>query len=273
MQLIGQNKLVDWLFDLTPENCPHFIILKGGRGCGKSTLTNILAKKLNAEVIEFSPTAEKVRSIISTVYSIKEPTVYVCEDLDTMKPQASNALLKVTEETPKYAYIVLHTIGTPLATLKSRAQVFEFEPYSFENFKQYADTKEFEMPDHADVLIKSCTSLTDFEYYTVSAKFEQTYELCCKVLDYISEVSTVNAFKILKDMALKKDAEGIDPAFFLTVLLNEYVAREGKVQYGNIIVEESIKALQKLNNAFLSKQSIMDVWVLNIMRGIDNYAN
>ena len=269
MQLVGQQKFANFLNTVTLESCPHFIILKGGRRSGRTLLTELLVSKLKTHKVIFEPSAENVRKIISTIYNIKEPCVYWCEDLDKMRPEASNALLKVTEETPKNAFIVLHSVNTPLATLNSRAQVFELEPYSFEHYKLYCNLKNIEMPENAQVLMNSCESLCDFEYYIVSGKFKEAHELSCKVLDYIGEVSRVNAFKILNRLALKKDVEGIEPIFFLTVLLSEYIFRGGKVNFGEVIVKNTQDSLALLRNDYLNKQAIMDRWVLNIMKGID----
>ena len=269
MQLVGQPKLQAFIDTLTLDNCPHFIILKGPKACGKTTITQAIAEKLNALQVEFQPSVEQVRHIISTIYTIKEPCVYWCEDLDKMHINGKNSLLKVTEETPKFAYIVLHSVSTPMATLNSRAQVFEFEPYSIQDYEEYCKIKEIEMPDNADVLMASCNSLAEFEYQLQTGKFQETVELANKVLDYIGEVSTVNAYKIISKLALKKDAEGLDPIFFLTVLLNLYIQRKGQVDFGHIIVKESQDALQQLRQDVFSKTAIMNKWVLKIMKGID----
>ena len=71
MYLVGQNKLQGFLSRVTLENCPHFIILKGPRGCGKTLFTQLLASKLGASAIEFDHSVEGVRHIISTIYDIK----------------------------------------------------------------------------------------------------------------------------------------------------------------------------------------------------------
>lgn len=269
MQLVGQEKIKEWISQLTLENCPHFIILKGGRRSGRTLITQMIAEKLNCIKCEFDKSAEQVRQVISTIYNIKEPCIYWCEDLDKMRPEASNSLLKVTEETPKYAYVVLHCVGTPLATLNSRAQVFELEPYSFENYKEYCELNNIEIPENAEVLMSSCNSLADFEYYVKTGKFKQAHELACKVLDYIGEVSKVNAFKILNSLAFKDTDEGIEPVFFLTILLNEYIKREGVVEFGGVIVKNTHTALSFLRNDTFSKQAIMYKWILDIMKGID----
>lgn len=269
MQLVGQSKIKNFIDNVTLENCPHFIILKGGRCSGRTFITHLLADKLNALKSEFQPGVESVRDIISTIYNIKEPCVYWCEDLDKMHTAAKNSLLKVTEETPRFAYIVLHCVNTPLATLNSRAQVLQLEPYSFEDYEEYCKLNNIQMPENADILMLSCNSLADFEYQVTTGNFSQTYELACKVLDFMGEVSKVNAFKILNKLSLKKDAEGLDPIFFLTVLLTVYISRQGKVDFGDIIVKKSQQALKQLQANVFSKSAIMDRWVLEIMRGID----
>ncbi len=269
MQLVGQHKLQAFLDIVNLDNCPHFIILKGPKGCGKTLVTQLIASKLKALQVEFQPSVEQVRHIISTVYDIKEPCVYWCEDLDKMHINAKNSLLKVTEETPKYAYIILHTVNSPMATLSSRAQVFEFESYIKEDYEEYCELKGIQIPQNSNVLMASCDSLAEFEYQIQTGKFEESLELANKVLDYMGEVSTVNAFKIISKLAVKKDAEGIEPIFFLTLLLNLYIQRQGQVNYGHIIVKHTQEALQQLRQDILSKTAIMNKWVLQIMKGID----
>lgn len=269
MYLVGQYKFSNFLHSVTLENCPHFIILKGSRRSGRTLLTELLIDKLKTNKVCFEPSVENVRKIISTIYTIKEPCVYWCEDMDKMRPEATNSLLKVTEETPKNAYIVLHTVNTPLPTLNSRAQVFEIEPYSYQDYEDYCKLKNLEIPENAKVLMNSCNSLADFEYYVVSGQFKKAHELACKVLDYIGEVTKVNAFKILNRLSLKKDAEGIEPVFFLNILLSEYIIRGGNVNFGKIIVENTQNSLSLLRNEYFNKQAIMDRWILDIMKGID----
>lgn len=269
MQLVGQRKIKEWIEQLNLENCPHFIILQGGRRSGKTLITNKLIEKLNCMKCEFNKSAEQVRKTISTIYSIKEPCVYWCEDLDKMRPEAVNSLLKVTEETPKYAYIVAHSLGNTLGTLKSRAQIFKLEPYTNSDYEEYCKINNIEIPENADVLMSSCDSLADFEYYVTSGKFKEAHELACKTLDYIGEVSKVNAFQILNKLAFKEADEGIEPVFFLTILLNEYIKRRGGVNFGKVIVVSTHTALSYLKNDVLSKQAIMNKWILDIMKGID----
>lgn len=269
MQLVGQSKIKNFIDNLTLENCPHFIILTGARRSGRTHITQLIAEKLNALKSEFQPNVDSVRQIISTIYNIKEPCVYWCEDMDKMYPAAKNSLLKVTEETPKNAYIILHSVGTAMATLNSRARVIKIEPYSFDDYVQYCTLKNIKIEPSHEVLMKSCNSLADFEYYVESGKFDEVKELAGKVLDYMGEVSKVNAYKILSKLALKKDAEGIDPVFFLTVLINMYIERKGEVEFGDIIVKESHKALSLLQGNNFYRPAIMDRWVLQIMKGID----
>jgi hypothetical protein len=229
----------------------------------------MLADKLNCLKVEFEPTTEVVRKMISTIYNIKEPCVYWCEDLDTMHVNAKNSLLKVTEETPKNAYIVLHCTSNTLGTLVSRSRVLTFESYTLEDYEQYCGIQNLQMPENSEILMQCCNSLNEFSYYVQTEKFIDAYLLANKVLEYISVVSVVNAFKILKSLALKKDEEGIEPDFFLKVLINVYIQKLGKVEFGDIILKSSQVALQLLSNNVLSKQAIMDKWILEMVRGID----
>ena len=64
--------------------------------------------------------------------------VVIIDDADTMNRNAQNALLKVLEEPPNKAVLILvtHRLGALIPTIRSRAQVVNFQPLPKETLKE-----------------------------------------------------------------------------------------------------------------------------------------
>lgn len=167
-QVIGQKKILSILNKSVIENrISHTYIFSGPSGIGKKTVANIFAAMLLCEniitdneipktcekcnsckmlksennadflVVEIKPDdlsikIEETRKIISDIsirpmYSKRK--VYIINDAEMMTPQAQNCMLKVLENPPSYAVIILTTsnYGALLETVRSRAVRIEFE--------------------------------------------------------------------------------------------------------------------------------------------------
>lgn len=63
--------------------------------------------------------------------------VVIIDDADMMNRSAQNALLKILEEPPKNALLILvaHRLGALIPTIRSRAQVLNFHPLSQDNIE------------------------------------------------------------------------------------------------------------------------------------------
>lgn len=63
--------------------------------------------------------------------------VVIIDDADTMNRNAQNAILKILEEPPKNAILILiaHRLGTLVPTIRSRAQVIQFSPLNAETLR------------------------------------------------------------------------------------------------------------------------------------------
>ena len=146
------------------NNIPKAILLKGQYGCGKTTISKIIAMTLNCEhvdtkgepcgkcsvckdimnetfsqdtrvldggatgkegVIEFGQMAQ-----MSPMYN--KNSVYIIEEADQLSPAAKNSLLKLLEKPQDNVYFILLSMvntGIP-AALQSRCQVYKFNPFS-----------------------------------------------------------------------------------------------------------------------------------------------
>lgn len=163
---IGQKEVITSLSNsIVNDRIGHAYIFYGPEGMGKRTLANIFAARLlckdsineercgkcpscllleNSSNPDFSIIynndesigVEEIRKLQSDIV-IKplygERKVYLIINADNMTVQAQNCLLKILEEPPKYAAIILTTAnyGALLETIRSRATKYSFKKNTF----------------------------------------------------------------------------------------------------------------------------------------------
>lgn len=135
--MIGQRKLINLLNNL--NELPRFIILNGINGCGKKTLGKEISKKFKYELVFISNKIDEIREMIDFSNETQEHIIYYIDNGNQMSLNALNSLLKITEETPNNVHIILGVENKELLlpTLLSRAIVWNFEEYSYSDFKDY----------------------------------------------------------------------------------------------------------------------------------------
>ena len=167
-QIIGNENNKKILTNI--ENPSHAYLFIGPEGIGKFLFAKEFAKKLLCEKQEESPCEEckscmqfnsnnhtdfnviepeensikieQIRPIIEKVLEkpiVSKRKIYIINDADKMTNQAQNCLLKVLEEPPQYAIIIL--IGAEehsfLNTIRSRCIKIKFEKIQEQILKQY----------------------------------------------------------------------------------------------------------------------------------------
>lgn len=274
MQIIGQKSILETIENW--EEVPRFIVIKGGRGAGKTTLMKKIADKLKCLTVEVDYKVDSVRNMIDTAYNVTEPVLYFIENAQDMSVAARNSLLKVTEEPPQQAYVVLMTNQDVIDTLRSRCTQLNLLPYTADEYKQYADSVSLDIPKTDDnwwAVCSACKCFDDLEYICRTGHINTCIDLADKILDHIHEVAFANAFKILKNLALKKDEDGIDPEWFLTFVafkaLNRLRTNDPESIIWNvahIVYSESLDALELMRNKVLSKSNIVDMWALHLIQ-------
>ena len=267
--MIGQKHILE-LIDAMQFQLPHFIILVGPRGSGKTCLTKYIADKLEAVYSVTDIKVDAIREVIDTAYKIRDRVVYHIKDADNMRAEAKNALLKITEEPPKNAYFVMtiQNDSSLLATLKSRAQVLRVEPYTKEELKQYAQEK---YPDDnwTDLLMNIVSTPYDIDVMSIYDK-TAFIEYVNLVIDNIGAVEPANAFKSANNLQFK-DTDLDRNKFELKLFFSAFVAIcEQKIYnglYDNkwadaiIVTTPYIDAVDKLG---VNKQQLYDKWVFEI---------
>ena len=265
--MVGQKNNLEFLQTCLDTNSfPRFIILTGPKGSGRKTLAKYIAKKcLRAYEIYPGMGVEAVRESIENSYRCAGATAYVFPDADKMSSQAKNALLKVTEEPPKQAYFIMtvESMNNTLATLKSRGTEIAMETYS------NSELAEFRKPNNAMEELALDIATTPGQYLDlIEADAEKFYAFCEKVLDNISAVTGVNAFKIGNNFRFKEDGTGYDPILFFECVKNICVrrARRAETKEEIICLNETVKCtnsyMRELMMTGVKKDSTFDMWIL-----------
>jgi len=140
-QFLGNEATVHSLkATLEREEIPHSMLFTGPSGCGKTTLARIVAAKLRCSKFDLTElnTADfrgidTIRDLIrvSSLAPMSGPCrVWIMDECHQLSKDAQHALLKLLEDSPKHAYLLLATTEPDklLATIKTRCVTFDLQP-------------------------------------------------------------------------------------------------------------------------------------------------
>lgn len=262
--MIGQENLLKEIDKQIKQNTfPRFAILVGTRGGGKKLIAHHIANELEGmEYILQDVSIASVRDMIEDAYTIKDLTIYVIPDADSMSIAARNAMLKVVEEPPNNAYFImtLENENNTLSTIKSRGTIFNMDNYKADELALYSQS--LELPQEArEIAIDLCDTPGEINLLS-SYDIEAFYDYVQLVVDNIAEVSGANAFKIADKVALKDGAEGYDLKLFWTAFIHNVAYNKDKKYWNAIPITD--KALQQLRIRGINRVFLMDKWILDV---------
>lgn len=268
--MIGQHNLKHTIDTLIENNTfPRFSILVGPEGSGKKLMSKHIATKLGAIHTLRGVGVDDVRDLIQEAYKVSAPIVYVVADADKMSPAAKNALLKVTEEPPKSAYIILTLtdLNNTINTIRSRGQVFYMDSYTVDNIDEYYHTMFLSYICDRHIITDLCVTPGEVDTLMQTNPTE-FYEYVEKVVDNIAEVSGSNSFKIAQRIKFKDtDENKYDLKLFWKAFMTICSSRlrEDPHRYAEGIKITS-KYLQELRITGINKASTFDCWILDLRK-------
>jgi DNA polymerase-3 subunit gamma/tau len=124
------------------DECPHVFLFHGNTGCGKTTLSRILAERLGCVGSDLKEVDSADFRGIDTIREIGKNCqykslegrcrVWIIDECHKLTGDAQNAFLKRLEDTPKHVYFILCTTESEklIAAIKGRCQQFQVQPLS-----------------------------------------------------------------------------------------------------------------------------------------------
>jgi len=269
--MVGQKKNIKWVNTaIENDKVPKSIVIIGPKGSGKRTMAKFIAQKLNCVYAPSDIKVDAVRQVIDTSYKTSDKVLYCFENADNMKNAAKNALLKVTEEAPTYAWFVMTLMddSTLLPTIKSRSFVMNMQPYTAEDkglILSSLDTESKLTPEQRSYFIEMAN--TPYELQKLFEYGQDFLDYVEMVADNISVVESANAFKSGNKLALKNNDEGYDLSLFMLAFVQLCIKRitEGKspIKYASGVpcTNWAYRDSMKLG---VNKQQLFDWWVFKL---------
>lgn len=287
LNIIGHEKVKTKLEKVIKSNSvSHAYLFSGKDGIGKKTLAIEFAKSVmcnestnfdycgNCEsCLTFesgndfkiiSPTknvikVDEIRDFCGELFLKPTKTshkVFIIDDAECMNEQAQNALLKVLEEPPLYATIILITSNKEklLNTIKSRVVDVQFDFLSNEEIKKILDSRNIEYAEdaikYANGSLKKALDFVNDEFFDIAKEVAKLLE----TKDFLAvnrKFEEIKADKKLKPniaMILEKAMQ----IFFMKF------RNEKNYDYTNIEkLEETIQKIKRNANVDLALDSLM----------------
>lgn len=230
--MIGQQELKNALNNCVKNNkIPRFIVIRGEKGSGKKEVVKYLAELTKYPIAYFTTSVDSVREMITVCYQQTKPIIYCIPECEKLSINAQNALLKVCEEPPQNAYIVLTVSDDSLLpTIYSRAQLYVMEPYSYQELLRFAKSLNLLNAEENCKIAATMGDLLEFEY----CNFEDILKYCDNVVNLISSANIGSVLKIGKKVKTKDTDDNtlFNLSTFIKVLLYKY-AEKCKQSNGN----------------------------------------
>lgn len=271
--MIGQGKLQSQLFGLIHDDkFPRFAVFIGPRGSGKKTLINWICTNFRdkSPVIidrgEQSCLADSVRQSIADAHRlVGSQVILVFADADNMSQAARNAMLKLTEEPPNNAYIIMtvEDSSSLLETIQSRATIFYMQPYSREELCNYCSQLALSDSDMS-VLTTICENPGEIKLLYDNYNVQEFIQYVNLVLDNIADVSIANSFKIASKVALKDGEKGYDLKLFWKAFMVTAFSRLEEHYKWSQVLRITSQFLSWLRIKGANKQMLMDNWIIAV---------
>lgn len=220
--MVGQSKLINILDNLTLDNFPKAVLLLGDKGCGKHTYLSLISEKLNLTSIDITDVVSF--EYILQLYSRSIPSIYYI-DIDKFTEKKQNVILKLLEEPPMNAYIVLLSSNRSLLlpTIINRCIIYEFEKYNYQELSSFVESG-----SNVELICEIYRTPGQILSSNIDT-IVKLYELCEKIITRMKDSSYPNALSISEKINYVDEYDKFDLMAFFNMM--NYVILE---RYKNI---------------------------------------
>lgn len=273
--MIGQKENISLLrlFD----NLPHFIILSGEKGSGRTLMMKEECARRGIPVMEIKGDMETIRNLVSYSATTCANHCFLI-DSSSLTREAANALLKTCEETPPTIHIVLKIEDGEMVmdTLFSRAFFLKMGRYSFEEKVEYLASikNQYDIKDdEIDYLLGSFVNPGSINRLLMTTnRGKDLVDFVNLVIENIGRAPTFNVMKIEKQLAIKDENDKFPLDLFFYLFLRffsntQVVGEDANSKIFHIISRNKLlgltaDAIVKLRNNTLSKERILTQWIM-----------
>lgn len=259
--MIGQKLFATYLSNWTIP--PHFIILNGEVGSGRSTIIEEIKKKFKYKSVLCGTSTEEVRQIVDMAYTVETPVFYIFYNGEKLSSNAKNVLLKVVEEQPKNAFFIMRTESGTIETLKNRSFYYNIQPYSSSELKEYFSKQNKE--DVYDNYGEICKNIGQIKIF-LEMDYEGLIDYCDMIVTKINRASQGNVFNITRKIDFGDNPNGWDAQLFINALewklKNAYKTTKEDRFFQAIFRLNSFKSQIKING--VNKSVALDNFLLGL---------
>ena len=272
MNICGQKHFIEKINKLaSADKFPRFSIIVGDTGFGKKLLCDFSAQAIGANFVPCDIKIDDVREVISNSYAVASKTLYMFADIDGMSLNAKNALLKVTEEPPNDSYFMMTVkdINNVLPTLISRATVFQLDPYSLADIREFMAEKKYEFSEEEKHIVESICVCPNDVSVCKEADITNIYNLAGSFISYIGQANLGNELKITTLLSTKQDDGKINPVLFLRCVMTRCNELNLESNSGDdhdkylVLLKLTSQYLKDLTTKGSNKQLLLDNWIID----------
>lgn len=280
--VLGQDTVLDKFDKMIEEHTlPHCLVIMGSYGSGRKYMAKYITDKLDATIYqsdEDKNTVAYARKVIEQAYTQTEPIVYLFNNMDYLKVEVANALLKITEEPPENAYFIITCtlIMDIPKTLRSRCFSIRLKHYDYNTLAEIA-LRNGCKPENIGKVLQDCeTPGLVINRLKTMQTVQELEEYVDKVVDNIGKVSTSNVFKIDEKIAFKVDDTGFNLNAFWIAFSNNCMQRTKEIHNSkrNMYfrwIRITGEYREKLLINGINKRILFDTWLVEIRDSYSKY--
>lgn len=274
--MIGQERLLKFIDLFNFSTFPNASIIFGEAGCGKHTLVEYISNKFSIDAIDISENINL--DTINEIYVSQQPQFYICNLFYvTNVIRAQNILLKLLEEPPENSKIIIinDNIEEIINTVKNRCVLFDFEPYSISELKQFAEQNDINILDD-NILNILNTPGKVLHYNEVLEYYSDLTTLVDNILNYIDKASVPNSLSIADKFDFS-DKESYKFIVFidllkrglLTRIINEPISKQKLYLKAYTVTQEFLSAYRTKN---INKKQQFEHYILTLKVLFNGYT-